>query len=445
MSRTDPGTIHQEAVMDYAQAVRLAGDDAKELERLYRSAQKSGLGDEFSRAIEACYQGSTDNPLYAAWHYRLEPETEQRTGGRTVDWKIALPVALVTGIVCAVLSLPALDYADGMPAIALIGSLVGGIAIIAYLAIAGHDWRRVAGPVVALLIAGAYVILLTLGGQRVHYRTLMIIHLSLLAATAVGVKVLAAHRDLSDRFGFLLKAIEVCVVGGVYVIVGGMFAGIAFGLFEAIGVSARDEFVRMAIAAGGGAITVLAVATVYDPRFGPAAQRIERGLGRIVRTMFRLLLPLALIVLIVYLFVIPFNFMVPFEQRDVLIVYNIMLFAVVGLLIGASPLRTGDMQERHLRWLRAGIVAVAALATIVSLYALSATVYRTALGGITINRLTVIGWNLINIGLLVLLSVRSLAKRETWVSAVQMTFTQGAIVYVAWTLFLVFATPWMFL
>jgi len=88
---------------------------------------------------------------------------------------------------------------------------------------------------------------------------------------------------------------------------------------------------------------------------------------------------------------------------------------------------------------------VAALATIVSIYALSATVYRTALGGITINRLTVIGWNLINIGLLVLLSVRALAQRETWVSAVQSTFTQGALAYVAWTLFLIIATPWLFL
>jgi hypothetical protein len=272
----------------------------------------------------------------------------------------------------------------------------------------------------------------------------MMIHLPLLAVAAVAIKVLGSRRDLTDRFAFLLKAIEVCVVGGVYVVVGGIFAAITFGLFQAIGVELEVEIARLLIAAGGGAITVLAVATVYDPRFGPAAQRLEQGLGRIVPTMFRLLLPLALCVLVVYLFVIPFNFMVPFHSREVLIVYNAMLFGIVGLLLGATPLRTEGLHKTHHRLLRAGYVTVAALAVVVSVYALSATVFRTAQGGITINRLTVIGWNLINIGLLVLLIVRAVCRREAWVPAVQSAFALGAAVYVAWTLFLVLATPWMF-
>ena len=270
------------------------------------------------------------------------------------------------------------------------------------------------------------------------------IHLPLLATTAVAVKVLGRRRDPADRFGFLLKAIEVCVVGGVYVIVGGIFAVITFGLFDAIGVELPVELQRTLVAAGGGAITVLAVATVYDPRFGPAAQRLEQGLGRIVPTMFRLLLPLALGVLVVYLFVVPFNFIVPFESRDVLIVYNIMLFAVVGLLLAATPMRAEELKESHHRLLRSGYVAVAILAVIISMYALSATTYRTALGGITLNRFTVIGWNLINIGLLVVLIVRALRRQSEWVPAVQSAFTQGAVVYVVWTVFLVVATPWIF-
>jgi hypothetical protein len=430
--------------MDYNEAIRSSESDPKRLEELYRGAQASGDEVAFTQAIEACRREAPENPLLAAWHYRLQPIEKPKPAERTVNWMIALPIALIAGAVCAVLSLPAFDYRDGMPYLALIWSLVGGAAIIAYLTIAGRDRQAVWTSLLALVIAGAYVTLLSLGGRRVAYRTLMMIHLPLLAVTAVAIKVLSRRRDLIERFAFLLKAIEVCVVGGVYVIVGGIFAAITLGLFQAIGVQPPEYLQRLLVAAGGGAITVLAVATVYNPRFGPATQRLEQGLGRIVPTMFRLLLPLALCVLVVYLFVIPFNFMVPFESRDVLIVYNIMLFAVVGLLLGATPLNAEELQERHHRLLRAGYIAVAALAVVISVYALSATTYRTALGGITLNRLTVIGWNLINIGLLVLLIARALRRPREWVPAVQSAFTQGAVVYVAWTVFLVVAMPWIF-
>ena len=46
---------------------------------------------------------------------------------------------------------------------------------------------------------------------------------------------------------------------------------------------------------------------------------------------------------------------------------------------------------------------MAALALVVSLYALAAIVYRTAMDRLTPNRLAFIGWNVINIGLLILI------------------------------------------
>jgi multisubunit Na+/H+ antiporter MnhF subunit len=55
----------------------------------------------------------------------------------------------------------------------------------------------------------------------------------------------------------------------------------------------------------------------------------------------------------------------------------------------------------------------------VSLHALAAVVYRTFQGELTPNRLTVIGWNGINIGILVSLIVTQLrAGREGWVEAI---------------------------
>jgi hypothetical protein len=159
----------------------------------------------------------------------------------------------------------------------------------------------------------------------------------------------------------------------------------------------------------------------------------------------RLMLPLTLLVLVVYLVVIPFNFSEPYRNRETLIVYNVMLFAVMGLLVGATPVQETDLTAKYHRTLRTGILAVAVLATLVSLYALSATVYRTARGGFTVNRLTVIGWNGINIGILALLVYKQLREgADRWLATLHATFGWGMRAYAVWTTFLLLFIPLLF-
>jgi hypothetical protein len=170
-----------------------------------------------------------------------------------------------------------------------------------------------------------------------------------------------------------------------------------------LSITLPDVLIRLIAAGGAGLIPVIAVVTIYDPTVEPEEQDFKQGLSRFIGTMMRLLLPLTLGVLVIYILIIPFNFLEPFQNRDVLIVYNIMLFAIMGLLVGATPIELSDLSPRLQTALRSGILAVAGLAVLVSLYALSALIYRTAGGGITINRLTMLGWNVINISLLLLL------------------------------------------
>ncbi len=98
---------------------------------------------------------------------------------------------------------------------------------------------------------------------------------------------------------------------------------------------------RLIAAGGAGLIPVIAVATIYDPLAEPKDQDFTQGLSKFIGTMMRLLLPLTLGVLVVYIFVIPFNFFQPFQNRDLLIIYNAMLFAIMGLLVGATPISLG--------------------------------------------------------------------------------------------------------
>jgi hypothetical protein len=221
--------------------------------------------------------------------------------------------------------------------------------------------------------------------------------------------------------------------------------GITIGMFAALSISLPDIWMRLIVAGGIGLLPVMAVASVYDPTAAPSEQDFDQGLSKFIGTMMRLLLPLTLGVLVIYIFVIPFNFMEPFKNREVLIVYNLMLFAIMGLLLGATPIRGIDLSPQLQKWLRIGIITVAVLAVLVSLYALSATVYRTIEGGMTINRLTIIGWNSINISILFWLIYKQFKDgHKKWIESSQSVFSLATNAYLVWGLFIVIIIPLLF-
>jgi hypothetical protein len=234
----------------------------------------------------------------------------------------------------------------------------------------------------------------------------------------------------------------VVLTGGIFLGAGYLFMVITVGIFSAIGLTFGDGVMRILGAGIAGLIPVIAVAVAYDAELPPALQDFGRGLAGLIGTLGRIFLPLTLLVGLVYLAIIPFNFAKPFEQRDVLIVYNAMLFSVMGLIVICTPLAGRELRPELQIWLRRGLMALAAMTVIVSLYAMSATVYRAALGGLTINRIAVIGWNSINIVLLgVYLAKQARAGAMGWLAASHKTFRWGVAAYAVWTALLILLMP----
>lgn len=432
--------------MKYRASISTAHNDPRALEELYRAARRAHEVAEFTSDLATCYEQAPDNVLYAAWHCRLQPAIEEQAAGLGTHWLLAIPLSLASALVFWLLSAGQFEFRDGMPYLIMIGAPLAALSIIAFLALLAGSGRRRALAVSAGLVAlTLYAFLLALRPGALGYRTLMLFHLPLLAAIAVWLALLGRKGDAENLFAVLVKSIEVLITGGVFVIVGGMFMMIGFGMFAALNVWIPNQLMQRLILTGAGAIPVLAVATVYDPRLRPVEQKFEQGLGKLVPIVTRLLLPLTLLVLVTYLVVIPFRFMEPFRNREVLIVYNAMLFAIMGLLVGVTPMQGDELPRGLQRALRTGILAVAALTVVISVYALSATVYRTVLGGITMNRLTVIGWNTINIAILGLFLYRQAKDGpRAWVRSLQRVAAVGIIGYVVWTVFLVVAIPWVF-
>ena len=401
--------------MSYHDTVSALAQDAEQMEQVYHAALKAGETEAFKEAIDDSYRSAPENLLYAAWFHRLKRAAAQARG-YVVAWAWVIPLAVINGLLFWWLSADRYMVTiegirgterDFLPAIVILAAPFSALFVLIYLTGVGRRrWPLSALIGILLLAAGAYVLLTYPQTGPIpfqeQYLTLMALHLPLLAWAGVGAYLIARHRDPANRFSFLIKSWEVFILGGLFIIAGGLFTAITFGLFEALDVDLPEVAQRLFIAGGGGLIPVVATAVIYNPTVPPAGQAFEQGLSRLVALLMRILLPLTLLVLLVYLAFIPFNFREPFDNRDVLIIYNGMLFAVIALLVGATPVSLGDVSPRLGRWLRLGIVTVAALALIVSLYALAAILYRTAIDRPTPNRLTFIGWNVINIGLLFL-------------------------------------------
>ena len=457
--------------MQYLEPIRAAQSDAKALEELYQGARHDHMEEEFARDVLALHQESPDNLLYAAWHYRLQPgpaaasvtplavvETPTRLveAAKGTNWLLAVPFGLIAGVIVWWLTGP--SFFTGAKSIdqglnvALAIAPIEAFFAIAFLTLTSRKhWLQSLLAILGMAALYFYVTRFTnvqnanpnaVTGQ---YPILMVLHIPLLAWIAVGLSLLGLKRDNPGRFAFLVKSLEVLITGSIYGAGALVFSGITMGLFAALNVHFSEAVMRLLTAGVGGAIPVLAVATVYDPHLSPYEQRFEEGLGKLISILMRLLLPLTLLVLSIYVVFIPFNFQAPFRSRDLLIVYNAMLFAIMGLLIGATPVRRPEPSSGYAKALRWGILVLVILATVVSLYAMSAIVYRTLQGALTPNRLTVIGWNTINIAILIFLMVKLFKSgQERWVEAVHTAIGTGAMAYIAWTTLLILALPLLF-
>jgi hypothetical protein len=444
--------------MSYHDAISDLSDNPEALEQLYYDALKAGQQKAFQEAIDYNYNYSPKNLLLAGWFHRLHFAAEQAKRF-IIEWRWIMPLAVLNGLLFWWFSDEEryINLVGGptipsslLPATIMIAAPLTALFILIYFTLVGKkSWRLTAVTAAVPLLAGAYAYLIyPQTGVRPfqeQYLTIVVIHLPLLAWASVGLFFLARHRDATSRLRFLLKSVEVIVVGGIFAGVLVAFSGITIALFDALDVTFSEALLRLIFGGGTGFILVIAPAIIYNPTVPPKEQSSSESIYRLASAVMQVLLPLTLLVLIIYIAFIPANFQAPFDSRDVLITYNVMLFAVVGLLVGATILRPVDSEPRRDIWLRRLIIGVAILTLVVSLYALSATIFRTVNDRLTPNRLTIIGWNVINIGLLVLLLlVQWRANAAQWLEGLYRAFSIGTAVYAIWIAIVIFVLPWLF-
>ena len=229
--------------MKYYTEIRSTSASPRQLEELYQNALMAKDAEAFMEALEVVYHESPEDILFSAWHFRLQQATQisQIESKPVRNWKLAIPLAVITGLLFWALSGEDLVFLDEIPYLMLFWAPIASLFTLVFLTFTvNKHYRRALFAGISLVVACAYLLLVAPGlvarYQR-HYIELMAIHLPLLCWIAIGIGILWFGSDHKNRFAFLIKSIEVMITAGLYLIAGIAFGAITVGMFEALNIT----------------------------------------------------------------------------------------------------------------------------------------------------------------------------------------------------------------
>ncbi len=435
-----------------------ARGDAAALEKLYRETASIGDESTFREAISQCVRKHPEDVLFQAWAYRLDLEpslvaaeeegrVREELGSR--HWWIAIIGSVLLGAVYVFFvgdELPIPIPGEAADLFWLGWGPVTAVAILLYLALDGCMGKRWRWHTALALVAGLLgaIVAWMAWGRTDHVAGLTAIHLPFVAWVAVGAGVSLGYRDVARQFyGYLVKSAETLLTAGIYLMAGAVLVGLTVGIFATLGVSIPDEVMRIVTSGGIGLVPILALASLYDSSRAPTDQSWARGLARLLKILTRLILVPTLLVLVIYLFwFVPVHFWRPFVEREVLIIYNATIMAIIASLACTVPDPGEELSVRAGRVLRYAILTGSCLTFLLNVYALAAVASRTISGGLTPNRHAVLGWNVVTLIILGYVSVKLWrGKSETWPDVFRESVARSMLPAIAWALWVLFGLP----
>lgn len=430
------------------------------METLYRQVLEAGNEPAFKEAIKLCVREDPGNLLLSAWACRLDlqdrshsvagAESQSVNQSQTRRWWAAVSTSVVMGVLYALL-------ARGKPPVPIPGeadplfwigwSPLTALGILFYLSMVDRSRRRFYGYAGLAVIPVAVVVAVIIWGRLDDITVLSALHLPFIGWAAIGAALtIARPYPARQCYSYLVKSTETLLAGGIYLAAGAIFMGLTYGIFAVLGINFPEDNLQTVAALGIGAIPVMAMASVYDPSAAPAEQDWATGLIRILKIVTKIILPLAIGVLAVYLFwFIPAYFRRPFDEREVLIVYNASIMAILVLLTVVVSGPFDELSGRRDNIFRYAVLVLLGLTLLLNVYALAAITSRAINLELTPNRYVVLGWNIVTLFMLAVVGFRQWRGRpDRWIFNFRESIARAAVLAVVWILWVLVTLPLLF-
>lgn len=402
-------------------------DTPRQLEKLYRENKAA-----FKKSFEQLYQEREKTALMEAWHERLNYEQEEISWGSEKELLFVVLLVFLAGLVAKIPDFFNIDQEYFYPR--NLGFIVFPF-LTAYFAWKQNAPQKIVVGVFAFTaVLAAYINFLP-DDSRSDTLILAGIHLPLLLWTLMGAVFVGGDlQNYSRRLDFLRCNGDQVVMTAIILLSGGLMSAATVGLFGLIGLNIEDFYFKYIGIFGLAGAPVVAT---YLVRTNPQL------VNRVSPVIAKVFTPLVLVMLSVYLVAVIYTGKDPYNDREFLLVFNLLLVGVMAIILFAvaetSKGRSGRIGNTML-------LALSVVTIIVNGIALSAILFRIAEWGITPNRLAVLGSNVLILTHLVMVafSLLKVVRQKSEIDQVRKSITWFLPVYSVWTAFVVFVFPVLF-
>lgn len=395
------------------------------LEKLYRE-QKG----QFKKVFEEIYPSIQDQPLANFWKERLNFESDGISWGSKTEFILVITLGLIAGIYAKFPAIFSIDEEFFFPR---------NLSFLVFPFLAVYfTWKNQIAPKkiipIAAIIGICLVYINLIPDNQSDITLLIFIHMPLLLWGVLGMAFSGVDiKNLDNRLAYLRFNGDAIVMGAVLFLAGAILSGLTIGLFDLIGVNIDEFYTKYILVFGAASIPPFATfLTQTNPQL----------VNKVSPVIAKIFSPLVLVMLLAYLIAIVYSGKDPYNDREFLLLFNMLLIGVLALIF-FSIAESSEEQKKSGSWV---LTALSAATIIVNGIALSAIVFRISEWGITPNRLAVLGVNVLML-LHLILVFRSLwiaPKRKASLSQVGQAIARYLPVYFIWTAIVVFVFPLVF-
>jgi hypothetical protein len=407
-------------------------NNPEELEKLFHDDRKA-----FESGFEKIYPDIKNSEFAKFWQIRLDYEKLSSKTNKLLwsDILILVVSCIISGFLIKIPTLfnvnlhSFLFYEKNAGTIFFMGLTIYTICTNRIF-----EQKKLIITILAFLIPIIYINLLP-SNKNSNSINLAYIHLVLLMWCIYGLVFIGFDlKDKSKRIEFIRHNGDLAIMGALILIAGGILTGITIGLFSAININIQKFYMDNVVIVG------LVCAPIVTKYIIENYVTLTNKIAPIIADIFS---PLVLITLIIYLIAIVVSGKDPYNDRDFLLIFNIMLLGVMGIIV-FSVSETSIKKKQKFNEMLLFILSIITL--IIDLIALSAIFYRLREYGITPNRLAVLGSNILIFGnlILIMIDLYKINFKKSEIEKVGLTISKYLPVYIVWILIVIFGFPLFF-
>lgn len=402
-------------------------DNPVQLEKLYRSDKKS-----FEKAFSEIYPEIAHHQIADFWKARLEPDPLSKSDVRRTDIYFLVVTCLITGFLVKLPQVFDFNPVDNLFYEKNVGLIVlAGLSVFSFLTANQLKIKNLIISVVIFILSAVYINLLPTGGEH-NSVVLAYLHLPLFLWCLYGLIYINFNtKDKLKRMEYVRYNGDMAILIAIILIAGGILTALTLGLFSAIDLKIERFYFDYIVIPG---LVVSPVVATYIVKNFPS---ITSKIAPVIAGIFS---PLVLITLTAFLISVFVTGKDPYNDRDFLLIFNLMLFGVMAVVVfsvsGLSVNRKYSLKVLIL-------FALSIVTLVVDLIALSAILYRLGEFGFTPNRTAVLGSNLLIFGNLALITIDlfKVAFKGKELKTVEQTIAGYFPVYMVWVIFVTVGLP----